>query len=913
MTSQMRDRLADVEPPRASSLVRHVLERDSRRILLTGEPGIGKSTALDAARTWFRAAGTTVLWASPSFAERHTAHSVLRDLLSDVDWDSLMELSAEDRAILRTAIGGHQPVADVPPLGTAIALEGILGALSARAPVVLLIDDLQWSDPESSAGIERAFRRVASPRVGLVATSREYGTRSRDAPDLTFQPSDVHVLEGLTVEELERLIRPLWPSTLTRAQVVALHEHTGGNPMWARELIGRGVLDDLGAISVGTLPAPLPLTVAVAERLRALGPAADVVSIVALLGRPDLSLLGEVLRFGAVPRAAIDQAEAAGFLVVSTQGVHTRHPLHASAAAARLAPARRRELHAFIARAVDDPVLRAQHLQQSAPPGPDESIAEALTLAAVLMRQRGARLRSAHFDAQAVERTDPRAPNRQERLLNQAQQLFSAGDEEACLAVLSRVAEDRLDARQYDAHVALSTGSLDAGSTPGAARTWLAARPAEAAADPARRAILGANTLAVATMTVSGRARSAAAAMTELAAVDAPNAVHRALRARARTRLEAGSGLDLTVVAEMDRLQAVQIVVSLDDTGLATTAHLAHLVDDVDASRRALVGLVEWAQREGKEGVARTFLAHAALVEVVGGDVPAARAFMELADHDPTSPVLPPAVQLTAGLLLIADGRHEVLARTVDEWRHRGGGEADELTLSAVAGASALAQGRWQHAVEHLRAAAELADSLELVELGSRLRVDLPLAEALVRAGENDEAARRLDRVRAFLEDRDRPISQIDLHRLTSLQLAAGGDLGGALAQATTAVELSTAHHRPADVARALLQRARVQHRLRKVALARSDLQAAGEAALEAGVVPVRAEVDAARSPSSMTRSATELTTAESRVLACLRAGQSNREIAAELFVSVRTVESHVAAILRKTGATSRAKLISRH
>ncbi|MCZ2829093.1 AAA family ATPase [Modestobacter sp. VKM Ac-2986] len=910
MTSQLRNRLADVPPLRTSGLVRHVLERDSRRILLTGEPGIGKSTALDAARAWFRAAGTTVLWASPSFAERHTAHSVLRDLLSELDWDALTELSAEDRTILHTATGRHQAAEDVPPLGTAIALEAVLGALAARAPVVLVIDDLQWSDPESSAGIERALRRVASPRVGLVATSREYGTRSHDAPDFTFEPSDVHVLEGLTVEELERLTRPLWPSTLTRAQVVALHEHTGGNPMWARELIGRAVLDDLGALSVGTHAAPPPLAVAVAERLRGLAPsAADVVSIVALLGRPDLSLLGEVLRFGAVPHAAIDQAEEAGFLVVTTEDVRTRHPLHASAAAARLAPARRRELHAFIARAVGDPVLRAQHLQQSAPPGPDESIAEALTLAAVVVRQRGARLRSAHFDAQAVERTAPGAPHRQERLLNQAQQLFSAGDDEACTSVLARVSADRLDARQYDAHLALSTSSIE----PAAARAWLTTHAPAAAADPARRAVLSANTVAFATMSVSERARSAAAALTGLAAVDAPNAVHRALRARARTRLETGSGLDLAVVAEMDRLQGIQIVVSLDDTGLATTAHLAHQVDDVDASRRALVGLVDWAQREGKEGVERTFLAHAALVEVVGGDVPAARAFLELAGHDPTSPVLPPAVQLTAGLLLIAEGRHEVLARRVDEWRHQAGEDPDELTSSALVGASALAQGRWQHAVGHLRAAAEVADSLELVELGSRLRVDLPLAEALLRAGENDEAARRLDRVRSFLVGRDRPISQLDLHRLTSLQLAAEGDLRGSLAQATTAVELSTAAQRPADRARALVQRARVLHRLRKVALARSDLQAAGEAADEAGVVSVQEEVDAARSPSRRTRSATELTAAESRVLACLHEGQSNREIAAALFISVRTVESHVAAVLRKTGATSRAKLISRH
>ena len=54
------------------------------------------------------------------------------------------------------------------------------------------------------------------------------------------------------------------------------------------------------------------------------------------------------------------------------------------------------------------------------------------------------------------------------------------------------------------------------------------------------------------------------------------------------------------------------------------------------------------------------------------------------------------------------------------------------------------------------------------------------------------------------------------------------------------------------------------------------------------------------------------MTAAEDRVHALVRDGLSNREIAAQLYLSVRTVESHVAAILRKSGASSRAKLITR-
>ena len=70
--------------------------------------------------------------------------------------------------------------------------------------------------------------------------------------------------------------------------------------------------------------------------------------------------------------------------------------------------------------------------------------------------------------------------------------------------------------------------------------------------------------------------------------------------------------------------------------------------------------------------------------------------------------------------------------------------------------------------------------------------------------------------------------------------------------------------------------------------------------------------MDAALSTARHRRSPTELTEAEARVYGLVRDGQSNKEIAAQLYVSVRTVESHVASVLRKTGAPTRAKLITR-
>jgi DNA-binding CsgD family transcriptional regulator len=917
----------------ASDFINAAPGTPGRRALIVGEPGIGKSTLIEAAAARFGAAGVRVLRASPSFAERHTAFSMLWDLLGDLDWNTFTHPADEYRTILDIALGRTPAASELPTLATAVALGSILAELSAQTPVVLLIDDLHWSDPESLATVERAFRRLGASRVSLVATSREYGTRTSNAPDFEFDPADVHTLEGLTVDELEILTRPAWPSTLTRAQVVTLREHTGGNPMWALALIERGVIGELGALRVGTVHAPPPLAVAVADRLRALsGDAADVVSVVALLGRPDLALLSEVLRFSATPPAAVNEAEAAGFLVLSTRSARIQHPLYASAATARLAPARRRELHRFIARAISDPVVRAQHLQQSQPPGPDEEIAQALASAAVAMRLRGARLRSAHFDAQAVERTDPQGEHLQDRLINQAQQLFSAGDHAACLRALDRVTADHLDGIQYDTYLALSTSALSWGAHPAAAEDFLAGQGLTYPADSlpgrldgtlddtqpapplhsARSAMLRASAVSFGTITVSERARLAASALDELPDVDTPNAVHRSLRGLVRARVDAGSGLDHSVIADMDRRQSIQIVVGLDDTGLAVTGFSAHLVDDVETSRASFDSLVTWARAEGKEGVERTFLAHAAQVEIIGGDLPTAQSFARRSGYSALSAALPTELQPAFGLLLIAAGRYTELTQMVTAWRvSAAGGRHRELELEALLGFSALAQRDWHTAIEHLRVAALTADSLELVELGSRFRLDLPLIEALLQGAEIEEAGERLEKVQRFLADHTRPISQIAFHRVKSLHLAAKGDLHGALAEANTSVSMSAALARAGDEGRALLQRARVLQRMRRVTRARSDLDAARALADVVGISDLSDQVDSALSTARRTRSTTELTTAELGVLACVRRGRSNKEIAAELFISVRTVESHVAAILRKTGTAGRSKLIS--
>lgn len=897
------------------ALLHSVSERKTRSLLVTGEAGMGKSTLILGAAADLAAAGSLILRATPSFAERHTSYSMLWDLLSDLDWRTITGFPEQYRTILEVALGHRRSTAELPALATAIALEAILKSLSSSTPIVLVIDDLQWADPESCSVVERAFRRLTAENVSLISSRRDHERSSNSLPAITFSIEDVHHLGGLSIDELAELTRSAWPSTPTRAQVVALHEHTGGNPMWALELVERGDISNLGALPVGALRAPPSLAVAVADRLNALRSATiEVVSIVALLGRPTIALLTSVLRSSGIEVEGINEAEEAGFVIVTTLGASTRHPLQASAATARLTPARRRELHAIISKVIDDPVVRAQHLQQSQPLGPDEMIAQSLEHAGTIMRERGARLRSAHFDAQSVERTDPNSPLFQNRVINQAQQLFSAGDIAACLRVLEGVSSRRLDVHQYDAFLALMTSSLISARGAADAEQFLASQRMSVQQDLQQEAIITANTVGFTTLRSTLRASFSREVLSVLADVDTPNAVHRALRGLVRSDVEAGRGLDRALIADMDRRQQIQIVAGLDDTGLATTAFLAHLTDDVGASRDALTELAEWAKEEGKEGIERAFLGHGVLVELVAGNAAAARVLAAQTGGLLSSPVLSPELRMAAGLLLIADGRHAELAQTIARWEPlKGEGDGEDFEILTLRGLSSVAKQEWASAVVHLRKAAQLADSLEIVELGSRLRIDLFLVEGLFMHGELEEGSRRLASVRSFLATHDRPISQIGLYRMSSLEHAAAGNLTDATNAVSTAIECARAQQRLPDQILALLQRARLLTRSRRITLAQEDLDVARDLVVLSGITDLERQVEAAVSTGRKRRPSSKLTAAELRVLGVVREGHTNKEIAAQLFISVRTVESHIAAILRKTGASTRSKLMTTH
>ena len=163
-----------------------------------------------------------------------------------------------------------------------------------------------------------------------------------------------------------------------------LEDSSGGNPMFALH-IGRALLERGSDAGDSELPIPESLLQLVGERLDGLGTAIAAVQVAAVLSRPCVSLITELL--GTAGYEALRMASEAGVLAIDGDRVSFTHPLLATAAYSQLDRDGRRELHATVAALVDDVEDHARHLALAAEQ-PDADVADALDLAARRARAR---------------------------------------------------------------------------------------------------------------------------------------------------------------------------------------------------------------------------------------------------------------------------------------------------------------------------------------------------------------------------------------------------------------------------------------------------------------------------------------------------------------------------------------------
>jgi ATP/maltotriose-dependent transcriptional regulator MalT len=232
----------------------------------------------------------------------------------------------------------------------------------------------------------------------------------------------------------------------------------------------------------------------------------------------------------------------------------------------------------------------------------------------------------------------------------------------------------------------------------------------------------------------------------------------------------------------------------------------------------------------------------------------------------------------------------------------------------AVLGTAALLAGRPAAAVEALGRAWRTARAIGIREPGRRLRLDLDLAEALVAAGDPDAARTLAADLHALADSTGRPGPLALALHVDGLVAAAAGDLAGAAELLTRVLGLATPY--PVERARALLALGRTLRRARARRRAADRLAEAERLFTAAGAAgwARRAAEELRRTSARPARGepGDGLTDTERRVAELVAAGRSNREVASELVVSVRTVEGHLAAVYRKLQVSGRTALAAR-
>ena len=370
-------------------------------LVVTGEAGMGKTVLLADAAGRARSAGMRVLSVTGRESESRLAFAGLHQLLRPV-LSGATGLPARQAQALTGALGlSADPVA-ADPLLTGVAVLTLLSDLSERSPVLVVADDAHWLDRSSLEALAFAGSRLDAERVVLLVGARGQAPPSgfdRGFPELHLEP--------LSAADADRLLdgQPRPPRGRARAQVLA---QAAGNPMALIELAKVIAEDPAASRRWAAEPLPLTdrLTAVLTSRFAALPePTQAALLRAAVADGPDLRAAAS---HGAGPDAlALAPAEQLGLIKIDRTGLQFSHPLVRSAIYHSAPFARRAAAHRELAEALhDQPDRRAWHLAAAALQ-PDEHVAALLEATAAQAQHRG----GAAAAAQAMERAAELSPD----------------------------------------------------------------------------------------------------------------------------------------------------------------------------------------------------------------------------------------------------------------------------------------------------------------------------------------------------------------------------------------------------------------------------------------------------------------------------------------------------------------------
>ncbi len=359
-----------------------VADGDRRLVVLAGEPGVGKTRLAQSLARRVHAQGAPVLWGRCA-AENLIAYQPVAEAVRTavrVLHPELVRTLIDTRPALGLVLDDTVPTAERAERAERFALYGALadltGEVSAAAPVLLVVDDLQWADASTLALLERLLLDHRTGRLLVLATLRRPAGRPTEEVDRLL--ADLHrdhrvatvEVEGLPATDVGALLRTRGVD-LDPAAVEAVRDRTAGNPFFLEALVDHG--DDL----VDADGRSLPTTVRDVLDARLAGLDEDdarVLTAAAVIGlRVELDLLAEVS--GTDPDDlldVVDRAVAAGLLAEDEDlgSVTFPHALVQQALVARSTRNREARIHLAVASALeaspsaspDRAAVVAQHL-----------------------------------------------------------------------------------------------------------------------------------------------------------------------------------------------------------------------------------------------------------------------------------------------------------------------------------------------------------------------------------------------------------------------------------------------------------------------------------------------------------------------------------------------------------------------
>lgn len=892
-------------------LVPELLAGRGGALLIEGAAGVGKTTLLEQLRPRASRLGVRVLLARGVQSEAQLAFAVLRDLLTPL-LDVVSQLPTRQAQALESALAISSPRPG-DRMVVCAATDALIGRASLDQPLLFMVDDLQWLDPSSLECVLFAARR-ATGQVAFLVAGRE------EEPAVRGAGLPVTRVTGLTHAQAKLLLSAVAPELSTAVASTVL-DAADGNPLALSELVRRlSWAQRRGAASVPVPLSPGPrLADVYHERLVALSAHGRAALVLAAAYAGDqMRVIDAACTVARLDVHALSEAEDVGLIRLDGGRLRFHHPVVRGAAYHDHPAAMRRRAHGALA-AVLHGDERAAHLAISTVVPDEAAAAEIESAGRSAWSRRSPALAATLLERAARLTSDPGVWVG--RLAAAGEAAAAAGLPERAITLLSEAGAEASaeggDAAQLSTIRHTLALNLYLSGAPAPALELLEDESARVArGDPNLAARILAEAAVIAGSTAQcERALVLAERGAQLLDADADGAD------RAQVLAAYGSSLSMRgraeqarlVLAEVDELSSTDDPLGENGQIVAQSLYLRLWSGELERALDEALTKIELARTHGAVSALPVHLLTVAdccyrLGEWDRAAESAAEAIRTA--HEVGQPGLAAYAQVVTARLDAARGHEESGRAALTSMLH----VAEVIGARSGIAITRAALGFLELGVGQVTAATQQLEQVALIvaESGMEEPTQIPweadLVECYLRAGQRSDALATL----AVMGRRAEMSGVAPARALHARCWAMTHDDETSFEEALRYDDLRPM---PFERARTLLAFGRQLRQHGRAVEARVHLHAAvahfGHLQATPWNEQALAELRLAGGRRSANEASARLTEAERRVAECVARGLSNREVATELFISVKTVEFHLSRVYRKLDVASRSRLIA--